>query len=310
MNHQRSRLFLRFKKAIRRLLALILLTLCGSYLGICLMLFFIQKTLIYAPDVSPVAVNDSGFPSERIQEVKLKVADDIELFGWHVTVKTVPAKEPVPRRLVLICPGNGGNRLNRVGWMELYHELGYDALIVDYRGYGGSAGAPSEKAIAADFHQVWQYAIEELDYSASEILVLGQSLGGGVATRLVAELCESGVEPAGLVLQATFTQLADAGKHRFPWLPVHWLIAERYTSIDRIDKVTCPILVIHGQQDQIVPHHLGKQLFEAAPERSSSGVEKVFLDLPESGHNNMLYTALDPIRAAIVDFQMRAEESR
>lgn len=274
------------------------------------MLFFIQKTLIYAPDVSPVAVTDSGIPPDRIQEVKLKVTDDIELFGWYVTTESLSVEQLGKRRLVLICPGNGGNRLNRVGWIELYHELGYDALIVDYRGYGGSTGAPAEKAIAADIHQVWQYALENLNYTPGEILVLGQSLGGGVATRLVAELCEEGVEPAGLVLQATFTQLADAGKHRFPWLPVHWLIAERYPSIDRIDKVTCPILVIHGQQDQIVPYHLGKQLFEAAPERSSSGVEKVFLDLPESGHNNMLYTALDPIRAAIVDFQMRAEESR
>lgn len=292
---------------VRRMLLNILIFVSASYLCVCLMLFFLQKNLIYAPRKSPVTVEESGYQTDRIRDVSLEVDKDINLLGWHCTVN--PLNEQKSDRLAIIFPGNGGNRLNRVKLLLLMNSLGCDALIFDYRSYGGSGGSPSEEIMAADSHRIWNFAQEELGYDHQQIIILGQSLGGGVSTRLVSALCEQGSPPAGFILQATFTSLVDAAKHRYPWLPINLLLVERYPSIDRIPKVTCPLLFVHGRKDNIVPYDLGQQLFAAAPETSGNGIPKKFTELSAAGHNDIMYVAIQELTEAKRQFLAEIDRS-
>ncbi len=277
-----------------------------TYLGLCLMLAFLQRKLIYVPRTSPVAMSESGYTEDRIREVVLGVDKGVDLYGWYCLPEAESAS--TPSKLAIIFPGNGGNRLNRVRILELVNDLGCAALIVDYRGYGGSDGKPSEEVIASDCRKVWDYATSDLGFSNDQIIVFGQSLGGGIATRLVWELCQDGNPPAGLVLQATFTSLVDAAKHRFPWLPVNLLLVDRYPSIERIPDVTCPLLFLHGKQDSIVPFDLGQQLFATAPDVSSNGIPKRFVELPEAGHNDIYHVALEDVKDAKREFLKSIEK--
>ncbi|QDT31301.1 alpha/beta hydrolase [Thalassoglobus polymorphus] len=288
------------KMTLRRQLIRLVLLAGFTYLGFCLMLAFLQRKLIYVPRAAPVLLAESGYPEERIREIVLSVDDGLNLYGWYCLPDT--GKAPASPRLALIFPGNGGNRLNRVRILELVNDLGCAALIVDYRGYGGSHGAPSEEAIATDCRKVWGFATGELGFSNDQIIVFGQSLGGGVATRLVWELCQENQAPAGLVLQATFTSLVDAAQHRFPWLPVNLLLVDRYPSINRIPDITCPLLMLHGRQDEIVPLQLGERLFAVAPEVSANGIQKRFVELPDAGHNDIYHVALDDVIKAKREF--------
>ncbi len=295
------------KMTLKRQLRRIFVMVIASFLGVCVMLAFLQRQLIYIPRKGPVSIEDSGFSGGQIREVFLPVAKGIELHGWYC--QPVVGSERISPRLAIIFPGNGGNRLNRVRILNQLSELGCDALIFDYRGYGGSGGKPSETAITADSLKVWDFAKSELGFTSDQIVICGQSLGGGVATCLAWELCEQGEPPAGLLLRATFTSLVDAAQVHYPWLPVNALMYERYPSEERIPEIVCPLLVIHGKQDTIVPFELGERLFEAAPQQSYSGLKKRFIELPQAGHNDIMYVAADDVHQATDEFLIAIERA-
>jgi hypothetical protein len=119
---------------------------------------------------------------------------------------------------------------------------------------------------------------------------------------LAAERCVAGTPPGGLVLRATFSSLSDAAAYHYPWLPVRWLLVERYPSVERMPQVTCPILHVHGRQDSIIPIELGRRLFDAAPPRSAGGIAKRFVELPSAGHNDIVAVAQPEFRAAVAEF--------
>ncbi|MEW4488200.1 alpha/beta hydrolase [Thalassoglobus sp. JC818] len=261
------------------------------FLGMLLMLALLQRKLIYVPDSRPVELSDALSVCELTEDVKLDVAPGVQLCGWH---SRCSPQERASKRLVILFPGNAGNRLKRVSLLEQYHQLNCDTLIFDYRGYGGSAGSPAESDISDDSLKVWDFAIEKLGYQPSQIICSGQSLGGGVATRLAWELSQRKTPPAGLILTATFSSLADAASVHYPWLPVKALLVEKYPSAERIRNVDCPLLVIHGKQDRIVPFELGQRLFEAAPDQVQ-GIPKTFVELPQAGHNDILHVAAEDV---------------
>ena len=178
-------------------------------------------------------------------------------------------------------------------------------LYFDYRGYAENAGKPGEADFARDAQGAWTFATAQLGVPPDRIVIWGESLGGGVATRLTSELCAARTPPRGLILRGTFTSLVDAAAYHYPWLPVRWVMIDRYPSIERIGSVTCPLLMIHGRQDQIVPFEQGEQLFAAAPPTSSNGVPKTFVELPQAGHNDIMYVAADDVRDAVERFLVR-----
>jgi fermentation-respiration switch protein FrsA (DUF1100 family) len=253
------------------------------------MLGFLQRKLIYHPfKAARIHVADAELAEGAIREIVVTAADGIELHGWHFVAGT-PATNP-QRPLVLYFPGNAANRLWRVAECGVLTAQGADVFLFDYRGFGDNAGSPSEEAIAADARTIWNDVVEKQGIVPERIVLYGESIGGGVAIRLAAELCAAGTPPGGVITRSTFSSLADTAAGHYPWLPVRWLLVEHYASVGRIGAVTCPILMLHGDADDIVPMRQGHELFAAAPEKSAAGFKNRFIELAGADHNNVLTT--------------------
>jgi fermentation-respiration switch protein FrsA (DUF1100 family) len=206
------------------------------------------------------------------------------------------------RPFVLYFSGNAGHRAYRHDDVQVLTRAGADVLICDYRGYGDSSGEPSEEGLARDAQAIWQSATTDYEVAPSRIVLFGESLGGGVAIRLASELEKKQSPPRGLILRSTFNSLPDTAAYHFPWLPVRWLLFDRFPSESRIRDVMCPILQFHVCRDSVVPLALGQKLFAAAHNQSASGVAKRFVELLIADHNDVLETSSRLVSNEIVEF--------
>jgi len=265
----------------------------AAYLLLCLLLFLFQRSLIYPGTREPsITPERAGYPAGRARDVRLQTADGETLGMWHVRPKADFGAEfdaglRAAQRVILFFHGNGGHRGHRAGLYPLLADMGAHVVAVDYRGYGDSTGAPGEAGLAEDARAAWQWLVKEHGLAPERIVLHGESLGCAVAVRLAQEQCAAGTPPAALVLDAPFSSLPDAAAHSYWFVPVRMLLRERYPSIERIGGVTCPLVIFHGDRDAVVPFALGRQLFDAAPEVSASGVGKVFVAIPGAGHNDL-----------------------
>ncbi|WP_373054642.1 alpha/beta hydrolase, partial [Thioalkalivibrio sp.] len=215
------------------------------------LIFLTQDRLFYLP-----SSNVTSTP-ERIgldyEDVELVSGDGVRLHGWFL-----PGPEG-DSPVLLFLHGNAGNIGHRLHSLQQFHELGLAVLIIDYRGYGRSAGRPDEAGTYADARAAWQYLTEERSIPAEAIVVFGRSLGAAVAAELA-----TGVEPAAVILESAFTSAADLGARHYPWLPVRALLRHEYDTLGRIDAITAPILFAHSPQDEIVPFEQAERLHAAA----------------------------------------------
>lgn len=259
------------------------------------MLTFIQRRLMYHPErggqlsVQRNAPVCELFPASR--DVEVTCADGVTIRGWLLLKG--PAREETrrPRPLVIYFHGNAGNRVSRTGWYALLEQLGTDVLAMDYHGYGDSEGRMSETALEHDCDAAWTFATAELGYAPSDILVMGTSLGGAAAVYLTAKQCEAGNVPAAMVTVATFSSMVDVAGSLYPWLPTRAVLVDRYPSHERAARITCPVLMLHGDRDSVVHHRFGEKLFASVPEQSRCGVSKRWICLPNIGHNDILRRA-------------------
>jgi uncharacterized protein len=232
------------------------------------MLWGLQRQLIYFPDPTPVPPAADVIAGAR--DVTLHTADGLELGAWFV-----PAAGPVDTGLaVLFAPGNGGNRAGRAEFAEELSRRGLAVLLMDYRGYGGNPGNPSEDGLAADADAAAE-ALNELGYPAQRTLYFGESLGSGVVAALLARH-----PPAAMVLRSPFTELADVGAHHYPWLPVRALLRDRFPVVEHLVTSDVPVTVIYGDRDSVVPSTLSARVADRAP----SLAERVVL--ADADHND------------------------
>ena len=242
----------------------------GVYVGLMFLLFLFQSRLVYFPtrqlEVTPA---NAGLDYE---DVTFQAEDGVKLHGWFV-----PAEKAAG--VVLLCHGNGGNISHRLETLRILHGLGLSTLIFDYRGYGTSAGRPGEKGTYMDAEAARRWLIDHKPAVASRIVLMGRSLGGAVAAHLARTH-----PPAGLVLESSFTSIPDIGARMYPFLPIRLLSRFDYDTRKYVGQVSCPVLVIHGTGDELVPFAHGQALFEAANE------PKEFLEL-SGGHNDGFLSA-------------------
>lgn len=226
-----------------------------AYLAICVLMWLFQERLLFLPgipgrslDATPQAV---GLPYE---EVALPAADGVRLHGWWV-----PAAGA--RFTLLHLHGNAGNISHRLELLQIFHALGVNVLLFDYRGYGRSEGAPSEAGLHRDAEAAWTHLTQQRRLAPADIVVHGQSMGGVFAAWLAARRA-----PAGLILESAFTSAPDIAADVYPWLPGRWLARLRLDTRGALAEVRCPVLVIHSTDDEIIPYAHGERLHAAARE--------------------------------------------
>lgn len=238
---------------------------------------FFENSLIYFPSVYPegdwqphgLAFEDAWFE-----------ADGKKLHGWYV-----PHEQP--RAVLLFAHGNAGNLSYRAESIDtLVKRLRVSVMIFDYRGYGRSTGSPNEAGILADARAARRWLAHRAGIRESRIVLMGESLGGAVVVDLAAA---DGAR--GLILENTFSSMADVAAFHYSWLPVRWLMRTRLDSLAKIGNYHGPLLEIHGDADSIVPLTLAQRLYEAA------NPPKQFVIIPHGDHNDprrgLAYQAID-----------------
>ena len=240
-------------KPSRRVLGrglVVLVLLVGTVVAV---LWALQRQLIYLPTTTPVPPASDVIPGAS--DVMLHTADGLELGAWFV-----PAAGSTDTGMaVLVAPGNGGNRAGRAGFAAELARRGLAVLLMDYRGYGGNPGTPSEDGLAADADAAVP-ALSELGYPPDRTVYFGESLGSGV----VAEL-HTRHPPAAVALRSPFPELADVGAHHYPWLPVRTLLRDRFPVASHLAGSDVPVTVIYGDRDSVVPTALSARVADRAP---------------------------------------------
>jgi hypothetical protein len=246
-----------------------------SYAGFALLLYLLQPSLVYYPEIGreiAATPREAGLPYE---DVKLVTADGVALHGWFVAASE-------PRGTVLFLHGNAGNISHRLDSLRMFQQLGYNTLIVDYRGYGASAGEPTEPGTYLDAAAAWEYLTQTRKIPAASIVLFGESLGGAIAAWLASRHSVPGSQaspgPAALVISSGFTSVPDLAADIYPWLPVRWLSRFSYDTRAYLQATSLPVFIAHSPGDEIIPFRHGRELFEAAPG------PKRFLEL-HGGHN-------------------------
>ena len=186
------------------------------------------------------------------EDITLNTADNVQLHGWYI-----PARQS--EQVLLFFHGNAGNISHRRDSIELFHRLGLNVFIIDYRGFGNSKGTPDEQGLYQDAAAAWEYLSAEKGFASNQILIFGRSLGGAVAARLA-----SGVQARGLILESTFSSARDFAKAAFPLLSRLVLTRYDFNTTENIQRVNYPVLVLHSPDDEIMPFQLGEKVFQAA----------------------------------------------
>lgn len=221
-------------------------------------LWFMQDRIIFYPtrelEITPAEAGLSQY-----HDVMIATPDGEKIHAWYIQPEQ--AFDLESRRVVLFCHGNGGNISHRLETARFVVDLGAPILLFDYRGYGRSEGKPSEEACYADAKAAYDWLTTEQKIASRDIVVFGRSLGGAVAVDLARR-----VDCGGLIVESSFTSSADMGRRMFFGLPVGFLVRHKFDALSKIGGISCPVLVTHSPEDDIVPYEMGERLFESAPE--------------------------------------------
>jgi len=220
-----------------------------AYLVINLFIYFYQRNLLYNPSENNYLNDKINF---NYEEIFIETDKNIKLKSWFIN------KDLKKFKTVVFFHGNAGNLLNRVHKINELNKLDINILLTSWRGFSGNKGKPSEKNLYYDAQQIIDWLkVQGLDNK--DIVLYGESLGTGVATELASKN-----NFGGIILESPFTSMVDTAKIYYPYLPVNFLLKDRYDSKSKISDIKTPILIMHGKMDNIVPQQMGLELFEKA----------------------------------------------
>jgi fermentation-respiration switch protein FrsA (DUF1100 family) len=229
-----------------------------------IVMYFKQDSLLYFPDKEIWQTpKDVGLGYE---EIYFKAKDGITISGWYI-----PAENE--KGIILFCHGNAGNISHRLDSIKIFNSLNLSVLIFDYRGYGKSEGKPYEIGTYLDAEAAWDYLVNFKEKSPDRIILFGRSLGAAIAAEIALRK-----NPAGLIIESSFTSVPDIGTKFYPWIPVKLISRFKYSTIDKIGLIRCPKLIIHSHEDEIIPFEHAKSIYERA------FPPKDFLEI-KGGHN-------------------------
>jgi hypothetical protein len=226
---------------------LILLLVC--YVTMVGLLYAMQRKLLYFPSTvigTPDQHQLSGFT-----DLRLKTTDGVSIQTWYKQ-----AAEGFPT--IAYFHGNGGNIGGRALIYDTLVQQGFGVMALSYRGYGASEGSPTESGLYEDARTALGYLMVTQQLPPEQIILFGESLGSGVAVQMALEF------PVGmLALQSPYRSVAERAAEIYPWVPVKLLIKDRFPSIEKIGKVTAPVLILHGERDEVIPAAHGRSIYEA-----------------------------------------------
>ena len=221
------------------------------YFLILAFLFIFQRSLMYHPDEN----NYFGDKLEvDIQKVKIETEDNIQLLGWF------HKKNLKDYKTILYFHGNAGKLENRIHKLNHFKDMNVNFLIIAWRGFSGNDGNPSEKGLYIDGESTIKW-LKNKGIKEENIILYGESLGTGIATQIA-----QNKNFAGLVLETPFTSMVEAAKNFYPYIPVGFILKDKYENDKKIQNVNIPVLIMHGEADQIVPFWMGKKVFNLANE--------------------------------------------
>jgi pimeloyl-ACP methyl ester carboxylesterase len=243
------------------------------YVGVMVVLMLLEGRLIYHPEtaveswVSP--------PDPAITDVFFDLPTGERIHGWWLP-------RAGSERVVLYCHGNAGNLSHRGGVLHRWADVvDGSVLIFDYPGFGRSTGRPTEQSCCASGEAAWNWLTVEKQTPPHKIVLMGTSLGGGVATELArAHDCRA------LVLVKTFTSVPDMAQATVPWLPARYLVRHRFDNLSKLPQIHRPVFITHGTADSVIPFSHGERLFAAANE------PKQFVPIQGEDHNEDVSTEM------------------
>ena len=219
------------------------------YSFVLVFLYFYQRNLLYHP-------NENNYSDDKItvniEKVNIKTSDNINLLGWY------HEKNLKEFKTLIFFHGNAGSLENRIHKLNHFKDMNVNFLIIAWRGFSGNSGEPSENGLYKDGKSAIDWLIKK-DISEQKLMLYGESLGTGVAVHLAQNRNFSGV-----ILETPFTSMIDAAKTFYPYIPVKLLLKDKFENYKKIKNINSPILIMHGEADQIVPFSMGKKLYEIA----------------------------------------------
>lgn len=234
------------------------------YLLLASLAYFYQEGLVFFPSKMPM--NHEYDFCQDYEEFFLTADDGARLNAVHI-------KHHNAKGIILYFHGNSGNISHLIHVANLFSEKGYESVLVDYRNYGKSTGEMSEQALYDDAQLFYDHILTT--YEEKDIVLYGRSFGTGIATWLASQN-----RPEKLILESPFYSAVDLGQHRFPFLPIDWLSNYRFPSNEYIQTVECPVYILHGKEDVVIPFESSEKLFNSIP-----GKNKKLFAIENGGHN-------------------------
>jgi len=243
----RKKMLKNFKKKVMQISLVLILV----YLIFIVFLYFYQRNLLYHP-------NENNYSGDnlivKVEKVKILTPDNLQLNGWF------HKKNLADYKTIVYFHGNAGTLDNRIHKLNHFKDINVNFLIIAWRGFSGNKGKPTENGLYIDGKSAVDWVMKK-GVKEENIVLYGESLGTGIASEIA-----QNKNFAGVILETPFTSMVDAAKNFYPFIPIGLLLKDRYENKKKVININIPIMIMHGERDNIVPFSMGKKIFEIANE--------------------------------------------